>query len=76
MGVPILVCGAANPRPDIVAAGYARLAGSDADSIGKTFDALTLDRAAHAAMRCPIDANPFGDGRAAERICEALLQTA
>ncbi|HTT10234.1 MAG TPA: UDP-N-acetylglucosamine 2-epimerase (non-hydrolyzing) [Burkholderiaceae bacterium] len=76
MGVPILVCGAANPRPDIVAAGYARRAGDDVDSIGRTFDALTFDRVGHAAMRCRADANPFGDGRAAERICEALLQTA
>jgi UDP-N-acetylglucosamine 2-epimerase (non-hydrolysing) len=76
MGVPTLVLRATTERPEILAAGYGRLVGTAVDSIATAFDALTLDRAAHAAMRCPLGASPFGDGGAGERISSALLQTA
>jgi len=76
MSVPLLVCGDPSEQPEVVAAGCALPAGTSADSIRAAFAALKLDRAAHAAMRRPADANPFGDGRAAGRICEALLQSA
>ena len=74
MGVPILVLRATTERPEIVANGYGRLVGTEVDAIATTFDALSLDRAARAAMCCRPGASPFGDGHAAERICEALLQ--
>ena len=76
MGLPVLLCSATTERTEVLAAGCALLAGTGADSIRAAFDALKLDRAAYAAMRRPADANPFGDGRAAGRICEAMLQIA
>jgi UDP-N-acetylglucosamine 2-epimerase len=76
MGVPLLVCSDTSEAPEVLAAGCARLAGTSADSIRAAFAALKLDRAAHALMRRAGAENPFGDGQAAERICEALLQTA
>jgi len=51
-----------------------KLQATEVDAIATTFDALSLDRAARAAMCCRPGASPFGDGHAAERICEALLQ--
>jgi UDP-N-acetylglucosamine 2-epimerase len=75
MGVPILVLRTTTSRPEIVDAGYARLVGTDGQTIAATFELLRVNRAAYAAMRCAPADNPFGDGRAAERIATALLQT-
>jgi UDP-N-acetylglucosamine 2-epimerase (non-hydrolysing)/UDP-N-acetylglucosamine 2-epimerase (hydrolysing) len=76
LGLPVLLCSATTERPEVLAAGCALLGGTEVDSIRASFNALKLDRAAHAAMRRPADANPFGDGHAAGLICEAMLQIA
>jgi UDP-N-acetylglucosamine 2-epimerase (non-hydrolysing) len=70
LGKPVLVMRQTTERPEGVAAGTARLVGTDPDRIaGETFRLLD-DPAAYAAMARAH--NPFGDGRAAQRICELL----
>lgn len=76
LGVPSLVLRQTTERPEIVAAGYGRLVGTDTQAIAQAFETLSRDRAAHASMRCRAGDSPFGDGHAAERIGAALLQTA
>jgi UDP-N-acetylglucosamine 2-epimerase (non-hydrolysing) len=66
LGKPVLVLRAATERNEGVEAGAARLAGTDAHAIVE---------AAEAALAAP-DPGPrsqlYGDGRAAERIADAL----
>jgi UDP-N-acetylglucosamine 2-epimerase (non-hydrolysing) len=57
-------------RPEGIAAGTARLVGTDADRIVRETNRLLDDPAAYAAMAQAH--NPFGDGRAAERIADLL----
>jgi UDP-N-acetylglucosamine 2-epimerase len=71
-GVPVLVTRAATERGEALAAGTARLVGTDRDAIAAAAAQLLDDPAAHAAMRAT--ANPFGDGRAAARIVAHLEQ--
>ncbi len=69
-GVPVLVLREATERPEGVAAGVARLVGADpARIVGEAMRLLT-DSAAHAAMSRAV--NPYGDGRASERIVDAV----
>ena len=72
-GVPVLVLREVTERPEGVAAGTLRLAGTDTRRIIEEATRLLDDPAAHAEMARA--SNPFGDGHAAERIVEALLQT-
>jgi UDP-N-acetylglucosamine 2-epimerase (non-hydrolysing) len=69
-GVPTLVLRATTERPEAVEAGCARLIGTDPDRVRAETLRLLDDPAAHAAMASA--ANPFGDGRAAERIVDAV----
>lgn len=69
-GVPVLVTRAATERGEALAAGTARLVGTDRDAIVAAASRLLDDPAAHAAMRGT--GNPFGDGHAAERIVAHL----
>jgi UDP-N-acetylglucosamine 2-epimerase (non-hydrolysing) len=71
-GVPVLVTRATTERGEALAAGTARLVGTDRDAILAAAAHLLDDPAAHAAMRAT--ANPFGDGRAAARIVAHLEQ--
>jgi UDP-N-acetylglucosamine 2-epimerase len=71
LGVPVLVMREKTERPEAIEAGTARLVGTDADRIVVEARRLLDDPQAHAAMAQA--ANPFGDGKAAERIVEALL---
>lgn len=69
--VPVLVLREVTERPEGVAAGVAKLVGTDrARIVAETSRLLEDDRAyrAMAARR-----NPYGDGHAAERIRDALL---
>jgi UDP-N-acetylglucosamine 2-epimerase (non-hydrolysing) len=70
-GVPVLVLRDATERPEGIEAGVARLIGSDPARIVSEASRLLDDPIAHAAMATGI--NPYGDGRAAPRIVEALL---
>ena len=69
-GVPVLVTRAVTERGEALAAGTARLVGTDRDAIVGAATALLDEPAAHAAMRAAT--NPFGDGHAAERIVAHL----
>jgi UDP-N-acetylglucosamine 2-epimerase (non-hydrolysing) len=71
LGVPALVMRAVTERPEGVAAGVLKLVGTDREVIYREARRLLDDAAARAAMAHA--ANPFGDGRAAERIVRALL---
>jgi UDP-N-acetylglucosamine 2-epimerase (non-hydrolysing) len=72
-GVPVLVLRQVTERPEGVEAGTVKLVGTETDRILQQATKLLDDPAAHAAMAHA--ANPYGDGRAAERIVEALLGT-
>jgi UDP-N-acetylglucosamine 2-epimerase (non-hydrolysing) len=70
-GVPVLVLRDKTERPEGIEAGVARLIGSDPARIVAEASRLLDDPAAHAAMS--LGGNPYGDGRAAARIVNALL---
>ncbi|MBI3764703.1 MAG: UDP-N-acetylglucosamine 2-epimerase (non-hydrolyzing) [Chloroflexi bacterium] len=72
LGVPVLVMRAVTERPEAVEAGTARLVGTASRTIVAEASRLLDDPAAHAAMARAV--NPFGDGRAAERIVSILLK--
>lgn len=69
-GVPLLVLRTETERPEAVEAGCARLLGTCRGAIVAEVERLWLDDAAHAAMSRA--GNPFGDGRACERIAAHL----
>jgi len=66
LGKPVLVMRDTTERPEGVKAGTALLIGPRADSIVEHTSRLLDDREAYQAMASA--ANPYGDGRAAERI--------
>jgi UDP-N-acetylglucosamine 2-epimerase (non-hydrolysing) len=68
-GKPVLVLREKTERPEGVEAGLARLVGTDEERIVSEAAALLSDGAARRQMS---GANPYGDGRAAERIAAIL----
>ena len=70
LGKPVLVMRDTTERPEGVEAGTVKLVGADADAIVDEASRLLLDRDAYNAMASA--KNPYGDGRAADRIVEAL----
>ena len=71
LGKPVLVTRDTTERPEAVAAGAARLVGTDEAALIDAAAALLDDPAAYDAMTRA--ANPFGDGRAANRIVARML---
>lgn len=71
LGVPVLVLRDTTERPEGIAAGTLKLAGTDEDTVFQMSRTLLQDREAHRAMA--IAANPYGDGQASERIVKAIL---
>lgn len=69
-GVPVLVMRSTTERPEGIEAGTACITGSASRSIVGNVDRLLTDR--HAYEQMARAKNPFGDGRASERIAEAL----
>lgn len=70
LGVPLVLLRECTERPEAVEAGAVLPAGTDEDAIVASTTRLLRDAAAHrAASRV---ANPFGDGRATERVLGAL----
>lgn len=70
LGKPVLVTRETTERPEAVAAGTARLVGTD---IGRIIDAAELLLNDEEEYACMARAhNPFGDGHASERIVAAL----
>jgi UDP-N-acetylglucosamine 2-epimerase (non-hydrolysing) len=71
LGVPVLVMREVTERPEGIEAGTVRLVGTDANRIVTEARCLLDDPIAHAAMAHAV--NPYGDGQAAVRIVQALL---
>ncbi|MHB0885321.1 MAG: non-hydrolyzing UDP-N-acetylglucosamine 2-epimerase [Bacillota bacterium] len=70
LGTPVLLCRDQTERPEAVEAGTVRIVGTDRRRIAESVDELLDDAAAYAAMsEAP---NPYGDGRASERILAAI----
>ncbi|KPL78872.1 UDP-N-acetylglucosamine 2-epimerase [Ornatilinea apprima] len=72
MGIPTLVLREVTERPEGVDAGVLRLVGTDPDRIVSETRRLLEDEAAYTAMSQA--KNPFGDGRAAEKIVQAIVK--
>jgi UDP-N-acetylglucosamine 2-epimerase (non-hydrolysing) len=70
LGKPVLVMRETTERPEGVAAGTAKLVGTDADAIVTEMFTLLDDKVAYEAMSRAH--NPFGDGQASRRIVEIL----
>ncbi len=70
LGKPVLVMRDTTERPEGVAAGTARLVGTDARVIAEQATRLLDDRSAYLAMSRAH--NPYGDGQAARRIAEIV----
>jgi len=70
LGKPVLVTRDTTERPEAVTAGTVELVGTDTDLLIARASRLLDDRAAYAAMSAAH--NPYGDGKAAARILEAL----
>ncbi len=74
LGKPVLVMRACTERPEGVTAGTARLVGTVEADIVAAADRLLTDGAAYGEMARAV--NPYGDGRAAQRIAAALRRRA
>ena len=73
LGVPVLVLRETTERPEGVEAGTLKLVGTETTQIVREASRLLDELVAYAEMARAV--NPYGDGRAAERIIEALLRT-
>ena len=71
LGKPCLVLRDVTERPEGVEAGVLKLVGADTRRIVDSARELIEDEAAYRRMSCA--ANPFGDGHAAERIVQAVI---
>jgi UDP-N-acetylglucosamine 2-epimerase (non-hydrolysing) len=70
LDVPVVVTRDTTERPEVVQAGGAVLVGTDQSRIVRTLRELLTDEDLHQRMaKAP---NPFGDGRAAERVVDAV----
>ena len=72
LGVPVLVTRDTTERPEAIAAGTVRLVGTSEETLLREATRLLDDTAAYGAMARAI--NPYGDGRAAGRIVNGLLE--
>ena len=71
LGKPVLVTRDTTERPEAVEAGTVELVGTDTELLVARASRLLDDRSAYEAMSYAH--NPYGDGRAAIRILEALI---
>lgn len=71
LGKPVLVLRKETERPEAVAAGTVKLAGIERDNIRRLAAQLLDDPAEYDKMAKAV--NPYGDGKASERIVKALL---
>lgn len=70
LGKPVLVLRDTTERPEGVAAGTLRLVGTNADCIFSETKRLLTDEKDYQSMAEA--RNPYGDGKASERICQAI----
>ena len=71
LGKPVLVLRDTTERPEAVASGTVKLAGTNEDKVYNTAYKLLTDEVAYREMAESI--NPYGDGHTSERIAQAIL---
>ena len=71
LGKPVLVLRRETERPEAVAAGTVKLAGTETDEIIRLAEALLTDERFYNEMAKAV--NPYGDGNACPRIAQAIL---
>jgi UDP-N-acetylglucosamine 2-epimerase (non-hydrolysing) len=71
LGKPVLVLRETTERPEAVDAGTVRVVGTDTQRIVSETSALLDDPASYQSMARAI--NPYGDGKASDRIVEAIV---
>ncbi len=72
LGKPVLVMRDTTERPEALASGTVHLVGTDYDKIVSEVSTLLDDAEAYARMSHAV--NPYGDGKACQRIADALKQ--
>ncbi|KJU78800.1 UDP-N-acetylglucosamine 2-epimerase [Ectopseudomonas oleovorans] len=72
LGKPVLVMRDTTERPEAVEAGTVKLVGTDVAAITSAIATLVTDEAAYRQMS--FAHNPYGDGKACQRILESLSQ--
>ena len=72
LGKPVIVLRNTTERPEGIAAGTLKLAGTDEETIFSLTDELLTDGVEYRKMAQA--SNPYGDGHASERIVEALKE--
>ena len=70
MGKPVLVLRRETERPEAIAAGTVRLAGTEEGEVYRLGSLLLEDPAVYGQMAHAV--NPYGDGRACRRIADAI----
>lgn len=70
-GTPVLILRETTERPEVVEVGTGKLVGTDPERIYDEAATLLLDEVAYARMSGA--RNPFGDGKASERIVQVLI---
>ncbi|MDA8292067.1 MAG: UDP-N-acetylglucosamine 2-epimerase (non-hydrolyzing) [Actinomycetota bacterium] len=73
LGTPVIVVRETSERMEAVGAGRAVLAGTDPGSVGEQLGRLATDEALRARMARP--AALFGDGAAADRVADRLVES-
>lgn len=72
LGKPVLVMRSETERIEGIEAGTARLVGTQKDAIIRETERLLDNKEAYAKMSCAT--NPYGDGKASQRIVDVILQ--
>jgi UDP-N-acetylglucosamine 2-epimerase (non-hydrolysing) len=73
LGKPVLVMRETTERPEAIQAGVVKLIGTRTEDIVWEASRLLTDESARRAMSKAM--NPYGDGRASERIVKILLES-
>ena len=73
LGIPVLVLRETTERPEGIEAGTLKLVGTETSQIVHEAEHLLDDPIAHAKMAKAV--NPYGDGHAAERVIQALMNS-
>ncbi|MBE1877127.1 UDP-N-acetylglucosamine 2-epimerase (non-hydrolyzing) [Myceligenerans sp. TRM 65318] len=72
LGIPVLVMRDNTERPEAVEAGTARIIGTEPERLVAEVGALLTDDTLYAAMAQAV--NPYGDGRSAPRVLDAIAR--
>lgn len=72
LGKPVLVLRDVTERPEAVEYGTVKLVGTDTEKIVEEANLLINSKEAYEKMSKAV--NPYGDGKASERICDAIMK--